>query len=561
MAVTCQNNLVFTKMMVKFTKQNKMMVIIYILFLLLIPVKNLCLPHMIGRLYENFKQRKNFHTTLFIIIFLVIIIQISYVLSDYIELHLQPKLDYYFKKELMTFIMDSRTSNYEEVQTGQLISMLTKLPNIVFNYIDSIKGVFIPAFLTLTVIAIYFGFFNLILGIAFILVTLCLLYSIFYSLKKCSIYALDRDKQHNSIAGNIDDIMRNMLNIISCDDTDNQFIKLNNMNDLYTKYTKDTLVCSIKPKVLFIPTMLIIVIMALYFMWNKFKAKKIKMGVFITIVIMLFLYMNTVYMVLDNIKGVILRWGVIENALTMFTDCKLDSIPYNLPIKDDNKNGISFQDVYFNYYDSSTESEKIVFENFNFTFPSFSTTLIVGRIGSGKSTLINLIMRYQVPQKGEVFYNGEPISHIDITEWRRNLMYLPQNPILLNTTLYDNLSAGFVQMSREHITQVIHDHGLDEFISVMPNGLDTQVGNYGSKLSGGQRQVAWLIKIILHDPKVILLDEPTASVDIDTKEVIKSILHQLKKNRTLIIISHDSDLYDIVDKIVEMNDGKIKDIK
>ena len=69
MAVTCQNNLVFTKMMVKFTKQNKMMVIIYILFLLLIPVKNLCLPHMIGRLYENFKQRKNFHTTLFIIIF------------------------------------------------------------------------------------------------------------------------------------------------------------------------------------------------------------------------------------------------------------------------------------------------------------------------------------------------------------------------------------------------------------------------------------------------------------------------------------------------------------
>ena len=170
-------------------------------------------------------------------------------------------------------------------------------------------------------------------------------------------------------------------------------------------------------------------------------------------------------------------------------------------------------------------------------------------------------MRYQVPQKGEVFYNGEPISHIDITEWRRNLMYLPQNPILLNTTLYDNLSAGFVQMSREHITQVIHDHGLDEFISVMPNGLDTQVGNYGSKLSGGQRQVAWLIKIILHDPKVILLDEPTASVDIDTKEVIKSILHQLKKNRTLIIISHDSDLYDIADKIVEMNDGKIKDIK
>ena len=484
------------------------------------------------------------------------VVQISYVLSDYIELHLQPKLDFYFKKELMTFIMDSRTSNYEEVQTGQLISMLTKLPNIVFNYIDNIKGVFIPAFLTLTVISFYFGFFNLILGIAFVIITISLLYSIFYSLNKCSIFALDRDKQHNTIAGNIDDIMRNMINIISCDDTENQFTKLENMNNLYAKYTKDTLVCSIKPKIIFIPMLLIVVIISLYFMWNKFKTKKLKMGMFITIVIMLFLYMNTVYLVLDNIKGIILRWGVIENALTMFTDCKLDSIPYTLPVNENNNKGISFQDVFFNYYDNATKSEKVVFENFNFTFPSFSTTLIMGKIGSGKSTLINLIMRYQVPQKGEVFYNGEPISHIDITEWRKRLMYLPQNPIFLNTTLYENLAAGN-KMSREHITQLINECGLDEFFSDMPNGLDTQVGNNGSKLSGGQRQVAWLIKILLHDPEVILLDEPTASVDGDTKDVIKSILHQIKMNRTLIIISHDSDLYDVSDTICEMYDGKM----
>ena len=555
MTVICQNNLVFTSLMLKFAKQNRALVIIYILFLLLIPIKNLCLPHMIGKLYENFKNRnmnKHIHATLFIIIILVIIIQISYILSDYIELHLQPKLDFYFKKELMTFIMDSRTSNYEEVQTGQLISMLTKLPNIVFNYIDSIKSVFIPAFLTLSVISIYFGFFNMILGIIFIVVTISLLYSIFYSLKKCSVFALDRDKQHNMIAGNIDDIMRNMVNIISCDDTDNQFTKLNNMNNLYAKYTRDTLVCSIKPKLIFIPIILVIVIISLYFMWNKYKSKKLIMGTFITIVIMLFLYMNTVYSVLDNIKGIILRWGVIENALTMFTDCKLDIIPYNLPVHPNNKIGISFQDVYFNYYDSMSKTEKVVFDNFNFTFPLLSTTLIIGKIGSGKSTLINLIMRYQVPQKGEVFYNGEPISHIDITEWRKKLMYLPQNPILLNTTIYDNLAAG-TGFNHEHIMNILNKYNLKDFLS----DLDTPVGNYGSKLSGGQRQIVWLIKILLHDPDVILLDEPTSSVDAATKDIIKSILLQIKNDKTIIIISHDSDLYEIADKIVEMSDGKI----
>jgi len=157
-------------------------------------------------------------------------------------------------------------------------------------------------------------------------------------------------------------------------------------------------------------------------------------------------------------------------------------------------------------------------------------------------------MRYQQPNSGTIYLQGIPIQNMDVTDLRRRIGFIPQNPVLFNRTLYDNIVYGSSHVSKEYVLDLIKNLGLEHIFDM--SRLDDKVGKHGSKLSGGQRQVVWILRILIQNPEVILMDEPTASIDNQTKEFIYDLFKVVMQNRTVIIVSHDLKMSALCDKVI-----------
>jgi ABC-type multidrug transport system fused ATPase/permease subunit len=280
----------------------------------------------------------------------------------------------------------------------------------------------------------------------------------------------------------------------------------------------------------------VIVAVIVYFVflsWYCYKVKKVDAGQFITILIIMFVVINTVLNITTSLNDILLKWGIIENSMTLFDTCDPVVTPYKGAARI--KEGIVFQDVFFSY-----ENGRHVFQNLNLVIPLGKVTIIEGDNGSGKSTLISLILKYHVPQCGEIFVNGIPFSTLDHSFIRQKIAYIPQSPILLNRTVYDNIAYGNPGLTKESVVEFMRGINLGDFLLSLPQGLDTLVGTYGSYLSGGQKQVVWIVKSMLMKPLVIIMDEPTASIDEENKNLVVGLLKiMMKKGNTVIMITHD----------------------
>ena len=264
--------------------------------------------------------------------------------------------------------------------------------------------------------------------------------------------------------------------------------------------------------------------------------------------------MKMIFNILGSWKDILLRSGIIQHSLDTFEECKIARAPYDKPAGD--PTGIVFQDVDFAYV--SKDMQRPVFKDFQLKIRLKETTLIVGEIGSGKSTIISMLMKYQTPQAGEIFLQGTPYSTIDVKELRRRISYIPQTPILLNRTVYDNIVYGLTaEKTRADVEELIKSLSLSKFLDNLPKGLDTPVGIHGSKLSGGQRQIIWILKSILMNPEIIIMDEPTSAIDDATKNIVHHLLKKVMVGKTVIMITHDSYLLKFANRILTLKEGRI----
>lgn len=178
---------------------------------------------------------------------------------------------------------------------------------------------------------------------------------------------------------------------------------------------------------------------------------------------------------------------------------------------------------------------------------------IVGMIGSGKSTLLKILSGMYKPQEGKVLISGMDMHHISRNRLNEAIGYLPQSVKLISGTLRDNLLLGLVGISDERIMDAAKKTGLIQLINILPQGLDTPVPEGGESVSGGQKQMIAITRIVLMEPQVLLLDEPTANMDDTTeRQIINAIHQQLTPQNTLVIVTHKPALLGLVDRIVVM---------
>lgn len=213
---------------------------------------------------------------------------------------------------------------------------------------------------------------------------------------------------------------------------------------------------------------------------------------------------------------------------------------------------IDFKDVVFGYEDYT------VINGVSFTAKQGEVTALIGPSGSGKTTLTKLAARFWDIQQGKISLGGEDISLIDPETLLKNYAIVFQDVVLFNASIKDNIRIGKKGATDEEVSRVAKIARCDEFIDRMPEGLDTVIGENGERLSGGERQRISIARAILKDAPIILLDEATASLDVENESLIQEALSELIKNKTVVVIAHRMRTIRGADKIVLLNQGKIE---
>ncbi|HEV2068037.1 MAG TPA: ABC transporter ATP-binding protein [Thermomicrobiales bacterium] len=213
---------------------------------------------------------------------------------------------------------------------------------------------------------------------------------------------------------------------------------------------------------------------------------------------------------------------------------------------------IEFRDLTFGYDDHAT-----VLSGFNLTIPAGQTLAIVGHTGAGKSTLGKLITRFYEYGSGDLLIDGKSIRTFDLPLYRRQLGIVPQSPFLFSGTVADNIRYPRPDASDEQVMAAAMAVGEGDWIGSLPDGLDTNVGEYGRSLSMGQRQLVALARILIQDPAIVILDEATASIDPLTEAQIQEGLDVVLADRTSIVIAHRLSTIEHADRIIVLDHGEI----
>ncbi len=215
---------------------------------------------------------------------------------------------------------------------------------------------------------------------------------------------------------------------------------------------------------------------------------------------------------------------------------------------------IEYQNVGFSY---PSRPDITIFEDLNFSVRPGERIALVGQSGSGKSTIVSLLLQFYEIGKGDIKVDGKSIYDFSITRFRENIAIVPQEVILFGGSIRENILYGQPNASNEEVIQAAKQANAWEFISTFPEGLETLVGERGIKLSGGQRQRIAIARAILKNPSILILDEATSSLDAESEKLVQEALNNLMMNRTSIIIAHRLATIRDVDCIFVIEKGRI----
>lgn len=214
---------------------------------------------------------------------------------------------------------------------------------------------------------------------------------------------------------------------------------------------------------------------------------------------------------------------------------------------------IEFQNVSFGY------QEKTIIQNFNLTIQKGETVALVGPSGSGKSTIANLLTRFYDVKEGKILIDGIDIRDIKLKEYRKHFGLVTQDSILFNDSIFNNIALGDEEPSLENVKKASKIANAEEFIEKLPNEYDENVGEGGGKLSGGQKQRLSIARAVYKNPPIMVLDEATSALDTHSEKLVQDALNNMMANRTSLVIAHRLSTIMNADKIIVMEDGKIKE--
>lgn len=220
------------------------------------------------------------------------------------------------------------------------------------------------------------------------------------------------------------------------------------------------------------------------------------------------------------------------------------------------RGAFAFEDVSFHY----PGVEEHAVQNVRLSVKPGETIALVGPSGAGKSTMLNLVIGFVRPTQGRILLDGQDMETLDLRTYRRFLSIVPQDSILFDGTIRENVTYGLPSVSEEAVSTALRHANAWEFVEHLPDGVDTRVGEKGARLSGGQKQRLAIARALIRNPRVLVLDEATSALDTETEALIQEALERLMKGRTTFVVAHRLSTIRNAGRIVVMDQGRIVEV-
>lgn len=272
---------------------------------------------------------------------------------------------------------------------------------------------------------------------------------------------------------------------------------------------------------------------------------------------MIYIFINYTTQFFDNINNTMMSIGIFQRSMAS-AEHAFNMFDVDLPLEDLTDNGINLKgDVEFKDVDFSYVKGEQVLHSLSVKVGEGQSVGIVGRTGAGKSSLMNLLFRFYDPDRGEITIGGKDICKMSLRDLRKNMSIVIQDPFLFMGTIESNVSLNTPGIDKEMVKDALIKVGAGDFVSKLENGVDTVVTEKGMTYSLGERQLISFARALVHNPKILVLDEATASIDSETESLIQHAIKTIQQGRTTFIIAHRLSTIMNCDKIIVLDKGRI----
>lgn len=542
------------KLFLKYNKENPTIALFNIIFITTAVINSYYLPNYYGKLFDIFN--KDIDSFLMAILYILVLNGVILAIGEFEEYYIllqENKIEEITNKTIMDTIRDKFIENPDEVIIGEKIAVLIKFKEVFKMWYDYSINYILPYFITILIFSGFLFKYDYILPLLLIIfLGLCSFLLIANSML-CNEKSVNATNSFLNKYQQLEDYLSNLLTIHTYNEFKSEDLKLNNNSIVYQEKTIEIEKCSLQWCL--IGTVLVIIFMLLL-MYRSFKLlmnNTINKAVFLSIyfigmsLVQTLIYLNDIFQEMTKEYTAL---SVMEKSsnLNIFTKIEKPKVHINIP-RIETDSFIKVVGLGYKYPSSNT----FIIENLDLEIKKGEKIALVGDIGAGKSTLLKILLGLLKPTQGDVFINGRNYKTLQEKDIFKRIGYMTQNPILFNRSIVENILFGNPNSTREQVIGLLEEFNLNVVFERLEKGIDTPVGKNGSKLSGGQRQVVWFLRIYLHNPEILIMDEPTASLSKESKEQLWKLIKRGFDDKTIIMASHDDFLIKLATRKISIS--------
>lgn len=546
-------NKAIIEIILSFYKQYPFYFFSSLIFMSLIPINDIYLSKLYGVMFEKIQQNtfkmSNFTHILGVLTFL----QIGYALMDLNDSKQIPLFQQKCKEIFIRKIFNDSKENFKEILTGDLLSKIIRAQHIITSWYSKFITFIIPHIFEFAITLVYFSSIDLTLGLSFGILLFTFTAILWISPNGTNDATVKSDKALNSIHEHVDDILNNYISIYKEDKLEHEIGIMRKLNNTFIRLYNNSVKISLYYRLVLTVLLIVFLFKFTHRSYELLMTKKMKKPMFFALIMMLTNLIGNLLWMIDTTRDVIFDYGTIKNSDFLHNTTV---VKHNVSCKDNENldNVLEIKNVSFKY-DSTIN---YILKDINLEIKRGEKYLVLGEIGSGKTTLVKLLLRLIKPQKGNLHLNGLCYNNYEVKAFFKKMGFMPQNCVLFNRSIIENIRYDNENTTREEILDILHKFGIMKHFSNLTDGVDSSAGKNGMNLSGGQRQLVWMLKIYFKKPDIIIMDEPTASLDKGTKDLFFEIVGKLLGDKTILIVTHDDDLLQFTNNVIVVKNGGVK---
>ncbi len=437
--------------------------------------------------------------------------------------------------------------------TGSLVAMVGKFSNGFERFFDLLTWTILPFLTSVIGVIVALLFKAPVVALIMLVVVILFMTVAYFAFRKTSEIAKREASAHNKMTGQLSDAISNIMSVKSYAKEKYELSRYQNYKKAFMNVSFEHMRVSISKDILFDVINVANIGFMVFFLLTGTIWFGLSVGTVVLVVTYLRQIMDQLWRSASIFKDINRIFGD-ANDMTLVLDEPDDVVDEpgakKLIIT---KPEVKFNNVSFKHKDAKSE----IFSDFNLTIKPGERVGLVGISGSGKTTITKLLLRFADVNDGEITISGENVKYVTQNSLRENVAYVPQETTLFHRSIADNISYGRPGATADEIKRAAKLANADGFISELPDGYDTMVGERGVKLSGGQRQRIAIARAILKDAPILVLDEATSALDSESEALIQDALTKLMRGRTSIVVAHRLSTVAGLDRIIVLSSGKI----